>query len=234
VTPALPSFRGDPADLAARIEHTILRPESTAEDVVAAARQAREWKVRALVVKPCYVSAAAALLRGTEIRPVTVIGFPHGGQTTDAKVHEAGDAVSHGAAEVDLVINVGALREGNADLVAREIRAVAEAAAGHPLKVIIETAYLTDAEKALAAELAAHAGAAYVKTSTGFAPSGATVADVALIRRVVGRALGIKASGGIRTYASARVLLEAGADLLGVSQTGAILAEAAGEAPTPR
>ncbi len=233
-TAVLPAFRGDPDDLAARIEHTLLRPESTSQDVDAAAQQARAWRVRALVVKPCYVGAAAALLRGTEIRPVTVIGFPHGGQTPEVKAYEARDAVARGAAEVDMVINVGALRAGRADLVSDEMRAVAEAAAGHPLKVIIETAYLTDAEKALAAELAARAGAAYVKTSTGFAPTGAAVADIVLIRRVVGRALGIKASGGIRTYAEARALLEAGADLLGVSQTAAILAGAAGDGPTAR
>jgi len=202
--------------------------------VVTAAQQARDWRVRSLVVKPCYVSAAAELLRDSGVLVVTVIGFPHGGQTSEAKAFEVADAVRHGAAEVDMVINVGALRDGNADAVLRDIRAVAQAADGRPLKVIIETAYLTAPLKELASELAARAGAAYVKTSTGFAPEGAAVADVALIRRVVGRSLGIKAAGGIRTYAGARALLEAGADLLGASQTGAILAEAAGGGPTPR
>ena len=234
MTSALPPFGGNFQDLVSRIEHTVLQPQSGGRDVVTAATQARDWRVRALVVKPCHVSAAADLLRNSGVLVVTVVGFPHGGQTSEAKAFEARDAVRHGAAEVDMVINVGALTDGNADDVLQDMRAVAASVDGRPLKAIIETAYLTDPLKALASELAARGGVAYVKTSTGFAPEGATVADVALIRSTVGHAIGIKASGGIRTYAAARALLEAGADLIGVSQTATILAQAAAGASPGR
>lgn len=217
-------------ELAGHIEHAVLAPQATQDDVTEGARVALRWGVRALVVKPCHLPVAARLLANSGVKVVTVIGFPHGGQTTDTKAQEARQAVAAGAQEVDMVINIGVLRQRQTVEVLHEIRAVVEAAAGRPVKVILENAYLTDAEKRLACRLAARAGAAYVKTSTGFAPRGATAADVALMRRIAGRAVGVKAAGGIRTYADALALLQAGADLLGTSATDAILREAATEA----
>lgn len=217
-------------ELANHIEHAVLGPQATVQDVEEAARIALRWGVRALVVKPCHLQVAARLLAGSGVKAVTVIGFPHGGQTTETKVHETRQVVAEGAEEVDMVINIGALRQGQTAAVFYDIRAVVEAAGGRPVKVILENAYLTDAQKRLACRLAGHAGAAYVKTSTGFAPRGATAADVVLMRRTVRRSVGVKAAGGIRTYADAIALLQVGADLLGTSSTDAILSEAVGEA----
>lgn len=217
----------DPADLARRLEHAVLHPQATRQDVLLGVQTAVRWGVRALVVKPCHVTLAARELAETYVKVVTVVGFPHGGHTVATKVAETREAVAHGAEEVDMVLDLGALRDRDLATVFYETRSVVDAARGRPVKVILETAYLTDAEKRLACRIAARAGAAYVKTSTGFGPAGATVADVALLRRVVGRRLGVKAAGGIRTYTDAVALLEAGADLLGTSHTDAILREAA-------
>ena len=217
-------------ELARHIEHSVLVPQATEWDVEEAARVAVRWHVRALVVKPTHVFLAARLLAETGVKVVAVVGFPHGGQTTETKVAEIRQAVDAGAEEVDVVINIGALRQGQVRLVLRELRAVVGAAGAHLVKVIVETAYLTDAQKQLACRLADRAGAAYVKTSTGFAPTGATKADVALMRRSVPWLVGIKAAGGIRSYADALALLEAGADLLGTSSTEAILRDAARQA----
>jgi deoxyribose-phosphate aldolase len=184
------------------------------------------WGVRALVVKPCHVALAVRLLEESGVKVVTVIGFPHGGQTTETKVFETKQAVAVGAQEVDMVLNIGALRARETAAVFYEIRAVVEAAAGRPVKVILETAYLNDVEKRLACRLAARAGASFVKTSTGFGPKGATADDVRLMRRTVRRPVGVKAAGGIHSYADAMALLQAGADLLGTSSTDAILSEA--------
>jgi len=217
----------DARELARHIEHAVLSPQATQDDLHAAVRTAVRWNVRALVVKPCHVAEAARLLEGTGVTLATVIGFPHGGQTTDTKVFETRSAVARGAQEVDMVLNIGALRERDLAEVLFDIRAVVDAASGRPVKVILETAYLEDPQKRLACRLAMHAGAAYVKTSTGFASKGATVEDVALMRRVVGKSLGVKAAGGIKTYADAMALLRAGADLIGTSQTQVILEDAA-------
>jgi deoxyribose-phosphate aldolase len=217
-------------ELAWHIEHSVLAPQATERDVEDAAGVAVRWNVRALVVKPSHVPVAVRALADTVVKVVAVVGFPHGGQTTETKVAETRQAVGAGAQEVDMVINIGALRQRQTALVFDEIRAVIEAAGGHLVKVILETAYLTEAQKRLACRLADHAGAAYVKTSTGFAPKGATAADVALMRRHVSWMVGIKAAGGIRSYADALALLEAGADLLGTSSTEAILRDAAREA----
>jgi deoxyribose-phosphate aldolase len=217
-------------ELARHIEHSVLAPQATEGDVEEAVRVAVRWNVRALVVKPTHVSLAARLLADTGVKVVAVVGFPHGGETTETKVAEIRQAIEAGADEVDVVINIGALRQGRVRLVLRELREVVEAAGGHLVKVIIENAYLTNAQKQLASRLADRAGAAYVKTSTGFAPTGATKADVALMRRSVSWLVGIKAAGGIRSYADALALLEAGADLLGTSSTEAILRDAAREA----
>jgi deoxyribose-phosphate aldolase len=218
------------AELAQHLEHSVLAPQATERDVEMGARVAVRWNVRALVVKPTHVSLAARLLAGTGVKVVGVVGFPHGGQTTETKVAETRQATIAGADEVDVVINIGALRQGQVKLVLRELRAVVDAAGGHLVKVIVENAYLTDLQKRLACRLADRAGAAYVKTSTGFAPTGAKAADVALMRRSVSWLVGIKAAGGIRSYADALALLEAGADLLGTSSTEAILQDAAREA----
>jgi deoxyribose-phosphate aldolase len=217
-------------ELARHIEHSVLAPQATEGDVEEAVRVAVRWNVRALVVKPTHVALAARLLADTGVKVVAVVGFPHGGQTTETKVAEIRQAIDAGADEVDVVINIGALRQGRVRLVLRELREVVEAASGHLVKVIIENAYLTNAQKQLASRLADRAGASYVKTSTGFSPTGATKADVALMRRSVSWLVGIKAAGGIRSYADALALLEAGADLLGTSSTEAILRDAAREA----
>jgi len=215
------------AELARHIEHSVLAPQATEDDVADGARVARRWQVRSLVVKPTHVARAARALADSGVRTVAVIGFPHGGETTETKVAETREAIGAGADEIDMVINIGALRRRDTGVVFNEIRRVVEAAGSHPVKVIIETAYLTQAEKRLACRLATRAGAAYVKTSTGFGPKGATAADVALMRRIVPRSVGVKASGGVRSYIDALALLRAGADLLGTSHTEAILTEAA-------
>jgi len=215
------------AELARRIEHAVLAPEATKRDVEEAARVALRWNVRALVVKPCHIPVAVRALADSGVKVVSVVGFPHGGQTPETKVAETRQAVAAGAQEIDMVINIGALRARDTAAVFYEIRAVVEAAGGRPVKVILENGYLSDAQKRLACRLAARAGAAYVKTSTGFGPKGATAADVALMRRTVRRPVGVKAAGGVRSYADAVALLAAGADLLGTSATEAILSEAA-------
>ncbi len=213
-------------ELAQRIEHAVLAPQATDADLAEGVRIAIAYGVRALVVKPCHVAAASRQLLGSGVKTVAAVGFPHGGHTAALKAMEARDAVASGADEIDIVINIGALRGRQTAVVCTEIRSVVEAAQGRPVKVIIETGYLTGAEKRLACRLAARAGAAYVKTGTGFGPRGATVADVALMRRIAKRSMGIKAAGGIRTYIDALALLRAGADLLGTSHTEAILREA--------
>lgn len=212
--------------LARRIEHAILAPEAGEIEVVSACNLARAIGVRAIVVKPTYVSLARRLLFGTSVRVVSVVGFPHGGSLPEIKAAEVAAAVRDGADEIDVVINVGALREGRTDLVRDELRRVVTAAGGRPVKVILETALLTDGLKIQACRLAQECGAAYVKTSTGFSEGGATTADVALMRQTVGQTMGIKASGGIRSWHDAAAMIDAGADLLGTSQTEAILTEA--------
>jgi deoxyribose-phosphate aldolase len=215
-----------PEEVARRVEHAVLAPEAGEADVAAACVLARASALRAVVAKPVHVALARRLLEGSGVRVVAVVGFPHGGSLAAIKAAEARAAIRDGADEVDMVIDLGALRDGRDDLIRDEIRAVVAAAGGHPVKVILEAALLSEAQKVRACQLAMEAGAAYVKTSTGFARGGATVDDVALLRRTVGRALGVKAAGGIRTWADAVALLEAGADLLGTSHTQAILAEA--------
>ncbi|MBM3469320.1 MAG: deoxyribose-phosphate aldolase [Armatimonadetes bacterium] len=212
--------------LAARIEHSVLAPEAGQADVESGCTVARARGVRSVVVKPVHVALARRLLEGTGIRVVSVIGFPHGNSTPEVKALEVSAAIRDGADEVDVVVNVGALCEGRWEPVAEELRAVVAASGGSPVKVILETALLTDAVKVRACGLADASGAAYVKTSTGFGRAGATVADVALLRGNVGSGVGVKASGGIRTLADAAAMIAAGADLIGTSQTEAILDEA--------
>jgi len=212
------------AELARLIDHSVLQPEATEADIRAGAEIVRAWNIGFYCVQPCWVRAAAAALEGTNARVVTVAGFPHGCDRADVKANAAALAVAEGAAEVDMVQNFGALKSGHATVVAAEIEAVIRAAEGIPVKVILESAVLRDAEKELACRLARDAGAAFVKTSTGFhAAGGATVADVRLMRAAVGPQMGVKASGGIRTLADALAMIDAGANRIGTSSSAAIL-----------
>lgn len=215
------------AELAKLMDHTLLKPEATASDIDRVVTEARAFGCASVCVNPCWVPRVAAGLAGSDITTCTVIGFPLGATTTATKVTEAREAVAAGAGEVDMVINVGALKGGDYNLVLADIAAVAQAAheGGALLKVIIETCLLTDDEKRRACELSVQAGADFVKTSTGFSTGGATVADVELMRVAVGPNKGVKASGGIRTLADALAMIEAGANRLGVSAAVSILEE---------
>jgi len=214
-----------PESLARHIDHTVLKPEAARGDVEQVCAEALEFGFAAVCVPPAWLHVAVAAVAGTATVPSTVIGFPFGYTTTTAKVHETRDALAIGAREVDMVINIGALKCGDDDIVRADIAAVVEAAAeaGVTVKVILETALLDNMEKRRGCRLAVAAGAAFVKTSTGFATAGATIEDVVLMREVVGTSLGIKAAGGIRDLAAAVALLDAGADRLGTSASVAIV-----------
>lgn len=211
------------------IEHTLLRPEATPDQVARLCNESREYGFGIAMVNACYVALAHSSLQGSETKVGAVVGFPLGATVTKVKVCEAREVISLGAREVDMVINVGELKAGNRDYVLSDIRAVAEAAHAKDalLKVIIETILLTDDEKRLACELSEQAGADFVKTSTGFLGGVATVADVALMRRTV--EIGVKASGGIRSAADAKAMIEAGAGRLGTSSGVKIIREMRGE-----
>ena len=215
------------SELAKLMDHTLLKPEATAEAIDRVCDEALRFGTASVCVNPYWVERVAAHLAGSPVKTCTVIGFPLGATSTAAKVAETRDALAHGAQEIDMVINVGELKGGNRDAVRADIAAVAAATheGGALLKVIIETCLLTDDEKRCACELAVEAGTDFVKTSTGFSTGGATADDVALMRSCVGAELGVKASGGIRTLADAEAMLEAGANRLGVSATVAILSE---------
>jgi deoxyribose-phosphate aldolase len=218
-------------DWASFVDHTLLKPEATDEDIRRLCAEAAEYRFASVCVNPAWVRAAACNLRGTGVPVCTVIGFPLGATLPDVKAYEARRVIAHGAREVDMVVNVGALKSGDDCAVEYDIRAVVEAAheEGVLCKVIIETALLTDEEKVRACLAAKHAGADFVKTSTGFAKGGATVADVALMRETVGRELGVKASGGVKGIEDARAMIEAGATRIGASVGVKIAREAAGE-----
>lgn len=205
-------------NIAGMIDHTLLKADATQEAIVQLAAEAKQYGFASVCVNPAWVKIAAEELAGTEVKVCTVIGFPLGASATAVKAYETRAAIADGAQEVDMVIAVGALKSGLAAEVEQDIRAVVEAAAGQALvKVIIETSLLTDREKELACELAALAGADYVKTSTGFSTGGATAADVALMRAAIPARMKVKASGGIRSYEDARAMIEAGASRLGCS-----------------
>jgi deoxyribose-phosphate aldolase len=210
--------RIDPA-VAALIDHTILKPEATRADVVKVCREARQYSFASVCVNPHWVPLVRAELAGSPVKVCTVVGFPLGATTTEAKVCETQAAVRAGAQEIDMVINVGALRSGETDVVREDIAAVARAAhsGGAILKVILETALLDDTQKRVACQLSKAAGADFVKTSTGFSTAGATVHDVALMRESVGPQMGVKASGGIRTLEDLRQMAAAGATRIGAS-----------------
>ena len=210
------------------IDHTLLKPDATQDQIAQLCYEARKWGFASVCVNPSHVKLCSDLLKDSDVLVCTVVGFPLGATSTESKVFETQKAIRDGATEVDMVINVGALRSRDYELVERDIASVARACHtdGAILKVIIEAALLTDEEKVVACQLAKVAAADFVKTSTGFGPSGAAAEDVALMRRVVGPKMGVKAAGGIRTYADARKMIAAGASRIGASASVKILQEA--------
>jgi deoxyribose-phosphate aldolase len=218
--------------LAGFIDHTNLKPDATPADIEQLCREALEHGFAAVCVNPVNVRTAARLLRGSKVTVCSVVGFPLGATPTEAKVHETRRALRDGAREIDMVIDVGALKAGHDDRVRKDIRALVEACneTGAHLKVIIEAALLTDEEKVRACRLSMEAGAHFVKTSTGFGPGGATVHDVDLMRRTVGAGTGVKAAGGIRTLQDLTKMLAAGATRIGASASVKIMREAAAAA----
>jgi deoxyribose-phosphate aldolase len=205
--------------LARMIDHTLLKPDATADQIAQLCFEARKYHFASVCVNPTNVKLSADLLSGSDVKVCTVIGFPLGATSTEVKAFETQNAIDNGATEIDMVINIGALKAGDNDLVARDIREVVKVAhkADAIVKVIIETALLTDEEKIIACLLAKEAGADFVKTSTGFSSGGATVSDVALMRRTVGPELGVKAAGGIHSQEDAQQMIAAGATRLGAS-----------------
>ncbi|MGE5633012.1 MAG: deoxyribose-phosphate aldolase [Caulobacteraceae bacterium] len=213
-------------ELARYIDHTILKPDAKESDVIKLCREALEYKFASVCVNPFNVKLAYSLLQGTEVKVCTVVGFPLGATTKEAKAFEAAQAIEGGATEVDMVINVGALKSGKLDVVEEDIRTVAAACKDKALlKVIIETCLLSNEEKVTACNLSQKAGADFVKTSTGFSTGGATVEDIALMRKTVGPEMGVKASGGIRTLETALQMIEAGATRIGASASVGIINE---------
>lgn len=220
------------SDWASLVDHTLLKPEATETDIKKLCAEAAQYGFASVCVNPTWVRTAACALKGSRVPVCTVIGFPLGATLPDVKAYEARRAISHGAREVDMVVNIGMLKSGDDCAVEYDIRQVVEAAHEFDVicKVIIETALLTDEEKTRACLAAKRAGADFVKTSTGFAKGGATVADVALMRRIVGRDLGVKASGGVKGIEDARQMINAGATRIGASVGVKIAQEAAGDA----
>ncbi len=205
------------ADLAARIDHTLLKAEATSDEIRELCREAREHLFASVCVNPGFVALAADLLRGSSVKVCTVVGFPLGATTTFTKVAETKEAVANGADEIDMVINIGALKNGEDHLVEEDMREVVRAAAGRLTKSIFETALLSDDEVVRASRMAKRAGLDFVKTSTGFGPGGATAHHVALMRKTVGRSMGVKASGGVRDLEGAQAMISAGATRIGAS-----------------
>lgn len=212
-------------NVASLIDHTLLKADATKDEIAKLAEEARKYEFASVCVNPVWVAFAAEQLSGSPVKVCTVIGFPLGATTSETKVFEARNAIENGATEVDMVINIGALKGREDDRVEKDIRAVVEAASGKALvKVIIETSLLTNEEKVRACEAAVRAGADFVKTSTGFSTGGATPEDVALMRKTVGDKVGVKASGGVRSMEDIKKMTEAGATRIG-SSSGVKLAE---------
>ncbi|MBC6977841.1 deoxyribose-phosphate aldolase [Streptococcus cristatus] len=205
------------------IDHTLLKPDASQEQIETLIEEAKKYDFASVCVNPTWVNFAAQALKATDVKVCTVIGFPLGANTPELKAFETSDAIQNGANEIDMVINIGALKSRNFDLVESDIRAVVEAAKGTLVKVIIETCLLTDDEKVKVCQIAQKAGADFVKTSTGFSTGGATVADVALMRKTVGPDMGVKASGGARSYEDALAFIKAGATRIGASSGVAIM-----------
>jgi deoxyribose-phosphate aldolase len=221
------SILNNPIDVAALIDHTLLKPEAAATDVAKLCGEAREWKFASVCINPCWVPFAVAQIGGTSVKVCTVIGFPLGANTTRVKIVEAETALNDGALEIDMVQNIGALKSGNLDLARNEMRDLAALAhsRGALLKVILETCLLSDAQKLTACRLAVEAAVDFVKTSTGFSTGGATVADVELMRQAVGPIIGVKASGGVRTLQAVAQMVAAGATRIGTSSGVNIIQE---------
>ncbi len=216
----------DKKTIASMIDHTLLKPEATPAQVEKLCAEAAEYHFASVCVNPVYIPLAARLLDGTGVKVCCVVGFPLGAIAPEQKAAEAASCAAMGAEELDMVIHVGAAKAGDWALVQRDIEGVVKAAAGHTVKVIIETCLLTDEEKVKACEAAKAAGAHFVKTSTGFSTGGATTHDIALMRKTVGPKMGVKASGGIRDYETAMAMIEAGANRIGASAGIAIVAAA--------
>ncbi|CAC9924552.1 deoxyribose-phosphate aldolase [Aedoeadaptatus nemausensis] len=207
------------------IDHTILQADATKDLVIKTIDEAKAYDTASICLEPCWVELAAERLKGSDVKVCTVIGFPLGATTSATKAFEAKEAVANGADEVDMVLNIGALKSGDEEMVLKDMKAVREAVPSAVVKVIIETCLLTDQEKKTACRLAKEARLDFVKTSTGFSTGGATVEDVRLMREAVGEEMGVKASGGIRTKETAEAMIEAGATRIGASKTAAILGE---------
>ncbi len=207
-------------NIASMIDHTILKPETTREMVKKVCDEAKEHNFASVCVNPYYVSFVKSQLEGTDVKVTSVIGFPLGSTTKEVKAFEAKNAIENGADELDMVINIGAIKNREFDIVKEDIKAVVDAAKGKALvKVIIETCLLTDEEKEMACKISVEAGADYVKTSTGFSTGGATVEDIKLMRKTVGPEIGVKASGGIRDSKKVKEMIEAGATRIGASSS---------------
>ncbi|WP_419725148.1 deoxyribose-phosphate aldolase [Terrisporobacter petrolearius] len=205
-------------NIANMIDHTVLKAFSSKEDVIKVCKEAKEHGFFSVCINPTHIELAKQELEGSNVKVCTVIGFPLGANTSEVKAFETKDSIAKGAHEVDMVINIGALKDKNYDLVYKDIKAVVDAANKEALvKVIIETCYLTDEEKKIACELSVKAGADYVKTSTGFGTGGSTPEDIKLMRDVVGPNVGVKASGGVRTTDDAIKVIDAGASRIGAS-----------------
>ena len=213
-------------DLAKMIDHTNLKASTVKEEILKLTKEAKEYQFASVCVNPTWVELAAQELKGTDVKVCTVIGFPLGANTKEVKVYETKDAIEKGAQEIDMVINIGKLKDGDYDYVESEIAGVVEASKGKAIvKVIIETCLLTDDEKKQVCSLAVKAGADFVKTSTGFSTGGATIEDVALMKQTVGAHVGVKASGGIRSKEDAQAMVHAGATRIGASSGIAIVSQ---------
>ena len=206
-------------------DSTLLAPDAREEQSVALAKEAKELQFASVCSNPCFIKTVKDILDGTDVKVCTVIGFPLGAMTTESKVFETRDAIEKGAQEIDMVINVSALKDGKDDYVEEEIRCIKECCGDKVLKVILECCLLTDEEKVRACLLAKRAGADFVKTSTGFSKGGATVEDVALMRKAVGEEMGVKAAGGIRDRKTMLAMVEAGATRIGTSRGKALIEE---------
>jgi deoxyribose-phosphate aldolase len=233
-SPFQPHMLGGDEGLAGKIDHTLLKPDATKEEIQRVCEEARKYHFATVCVNSTYIASVAQLLKGSSTKAIAVVGFPLGAAATATKAFEAREAVKAGAEEIDMVINIGALKSRDLALVFDDIQKVVEASHPHGVKVILETSNLTDDEKVIGCALAKAAGAAFVKTSTGFGSGGATAEDVALMRRVVGPEMGVKASGGIRTYEDATRMIAAGANRIGASASVAIVTKTAKAAPAKK
>ena len=224
-SPFQPHLSTGDGELAAKIDHTLLKSDATREEILKVCEEARKYHFATVCVNSTYIGIAAEALKGSSTKAIAVVGFPLGAAATATKAFEAREAVHAGAQEIDMVINIGALNSRDYSLVLEDIRQVVESSKPFPVKVILETSSLNDDQKIIGCALAKAAGAAFVKTSTGFASGGATAEDVALMRRIVGPEMGVKASGGIRTYEDATRMIAAGATRIGASASVAIVTQ---------